>query len=187
MLRLSRYNRRMTDPAPDSSLPDGRTVGDDRWFPPTPQQQDASHEQSTASRVIGIVLAFLVGLAYGAIGTVAHAWAPSVLGVALPVGLVLGVLGVAMLLVGLRIVLGDRLAASAAALGVILMIGILLLESTGGSVLIPQSVSGLVWTIAPGLIAVLVVAWPKLPERARTRDDRPAGPAPEPLPVSPQA
>lgn len=179
----------MTDPAPDPRFPDGRTVGDDRWFPPTPTspQRDAPQEQSTASRVIGIVLAFLVGLAYGAIGTVAHAWAPSVLGIALPVGLVLGILGVAMLLVGLRIVLGDRLAASAAALGAILMIGILLLESTGGSVLIPQGIAGMVWTIAPGLIAVLVVAWPKLPERNRKRDDRLVGSAHGPSPIPPQA
>lgn len=178
----------MTDPAPASASSDGLPVDDARWFPPQPVQEDAPREQSTVSRVIGIVLAFLVGVAYGAIGTVAHAWAPSFFGVALPIGLVLGILGVAMLLLGLRIVLGDRLAAAAAALGVILMIGLLLLESVGGSVLIPQSVSGLVWTIAPGLVAVLVVAWPKLPERAVDgRADRPSGQAPAPLPVSPQA
>lgn len=160
----------MTDPGPSAvptaAEPDA-TVTDQRWFPPAEPRDEAPHEQTVASRVIGVILSFLVGLAYGAIGTVAHAWAPVVLGVAIPFGLVLGILGVGMLLLGLRIVLGDRLASAAAAFGVILMIGLLLMESAGGSVLIPQSVPGLVWTIAPGLIAVLVIAWPKLPERRR--------------------
>jgi len=156
----------MTDPAPDQLHAAG-TSGDDRWFPPAVQREEEPREQTTASRVIGVVLSFLVGVAYGAIGTVAHAWAPVILGVAIPAGLILAVLGVGMLLLGLRVVLGDRVAAAAAAAGVILMIGLLLMESAGGSVLIPQGVQGLVWTIAPGLIAVLVIAWPKLPERRR--------------------
>jgi hypothetical protein len=177
----------MTDPASNPRFASAPAAAD-RWLPAPAEPDDAPREQTTASRIIGVVLAFLVGLAYGAIGTVAHAWAPSVLGIGLPIGLILGILGVGMLLLGLRIVLGDRLAAAAAAFGVILMIGVLLLESTGGSVLIPQSVSGLVWTIAPGLVAVLIVAWPKLPERKReTPVARPAGPPSQPFATSPQA
>lgn len=178
MPRVSSYNRRMTDPAFRPAPADVVPAGDERWFPPV-QRDEGPHEQTVASRIIGVVLAFLVGVAYGAIGTVAHAWAPSILGVVIPLGLVLGILGVGMLLLGLRIVLGSRLPAAAAAFGMILMIGILLMESTGGSVLIPQGPAGLVWTIAPGLIAVLVIAWPKLPERRAQQPGVGAGGASE--------
>ncbi|MGK9146571.1 hypothetical protein KXS11_02940 [Plantibacter flavus] len=157
----------MTDPAQSSSPAASIPARDEGWLPPSLPHDEAPQEQTLASRIVGLVLAFLVGLAYGAIGTVAHAWAPSILGVAIPVGLLLSILGIAMLLLGLRIVLGSRLAATAAAVGIMLMLVLLLTESAGGSVLIPQSVAGLVWTFSPGLIAVLVIAWPKLPEPRR--------------------
>ena len=42
---------------------------------------------------------------------------------------------------------------------------LLTLPGPGGSVLVAGDVTGTVWAVGPALIAVLVVAWPKLPER----------------------
>jgi hypothetical protein len=126
---------------------------------------DEPRETTVGSRVTGIVLSLIVGVVYGCIGTVAHGWTPVVIGVSVPLGLILGVLGIAGLLTGLRIVLGDRLTVAAAALGMLIVIGLFTLPSSGGSVLIPQGITGLIWTIAPSLVAVLVLAWPKLPVR----------------------
>ena len=38
-------------------------------------------------------------------------------------------------------------------------------RSVGGSVLVPDNIAGSIWAIAPTLIATIIVAWPKLPDR----------------------
>lgn len=133
---------------------------------------DEPREVTMGSRVASIVLALLIGIVYGCIGTVAHGWQPLLFGVPVPAGLLLAVVGVTLLFLGLRIVLDDRLPVAAAALGMLISIGIFTLPSTGGSVLIPQGVAGLIWTIAPSFIAVLVLAWPKLPQRTGSGNGR---------------
>jgi hypothetical protein len=55
--------------------------------------------------------------------------------------------------------------AAAAAVGVIGMVALLTLPGPGGSVLVAGDVVGTVWAVGPALIAVLVVAWPELPQR----------------------
>lgn len=113
-----------------------------------------------ATRLATAALAFLIGAAFGAIGTVAHQATITVAGVAIPWALVLALIGVACLLIGLRMVIGDRLVVAACAAGIVLVVFLLSLRSVGGSVLIPQSTAGVVWTVAPAIIAALVLAWP---------------------------
>ncbi|MFC6355015.1 hypothetical protein [Luethyella okanaganae] len=124
---------------------------------------------SVGSRIVTGVLAFFVGAVFGAIGTIAHQSTVEVAGVDVPWGLILSLSGITALLVGLRLVLNDRLIVLATAIGLLGTIFLLSLRSTGGSVLIPQSALGLVWTVAPTLISTIVLAWPRLPARLSRR------------------
>ena len=85
--------------------------------------------------------------------------------VVIPWGLVAALVGVLALLVGIRLVAGGRWVAAAAAVGVVGTVALLTLPGRGGSVLVAGDVIGTIWAVGPALIAVLVVAWPKLPER----------------------
>ena len=116
-----------------------------------------------------LVVAFLVGLAYGALGTVGHRAVLRVGEVAIPWGLAAALIGVAALLLGIRLVAGGRAAAAAAGAGIVVAVAVLTLPGPGGSVLIVGDLTGTIWSVAPALIAVLVVAWPKLPS-PRPRD-----------------
>lgn len=111
-----------------------------------------------------------MGLLVGSITTVVHQSAINIAGVDVPWGLVLGLLVVIGFLVGLRIVVQDRLIVLFASLGLAGMVFLLSQESTGGSVLVPNNLWGMIWAIAPTLIATIVVAWPKLPEGRRGAD-----------------
>ncbi|MBM7831319.1 hypothetical protein JOE59_002024 [Agromyces cerinus] len=118
-----------------------------------------------SSRIGTIVVAFLVGLAYGTLGTVGHRATLQVGEVSIPWGLVAALVGVAALLLGMRLVAGGRAAAAAAGAGIVVAVAVLTLPGPGGSVLIVGDLTGTIWSVAPALIAVFVVAWPKLPSR----------------------
>ena len=113
---------------------------------------------------------FVLGLFVGSVTTVVHQSVITVAGVDVPWGLILGLLVVAGFLVGLRIVVQDRLVVLLAALGLVAMVFLLSQSSTGGSVLIPNNLWGTIWAVAPTLIATIVVAWPRLPQRHRGAD-----------------
>lgn len=116
------------------------------------------------SAVVGLVMGVLVG----AMLTVIHQTSFSVGGVAVPIGVIAAVVVVALLLTGLRLVFGTRLVAGATAVGLLITVGLLSLESSGGSVLVPATTAGYAWTVAPTVIALLVLGWPQL--RASRRD-----------------
>lgn len=111
--------------------------------------------------------AFLMGLLVGSVTTVVHQNAITIAGVVIPWGLALCLIAVTGFLIGLRIVVQDRLIVLFAALGIVGMVFLLSQRSVGGSVLVPDNLWGSIWAIAPTLIATVVVAWPKLPERRR--------------------
>jgi len=121
------------------------------------------------SRIGTIVISFLIGLAFGALATVGHRSTFRIGDVDVPWGLVAALAGVAALLLGIRLVAGGRAAAASAGAGIVVAVAALTLPGLGGSVIIVGDVTGTVWSIAPALIAVLVVAWPRLPS-ARPRD-----------------
>ncbi|WP_414020144.1 histidinol dehydrogenase [Microbacterium aurugineum] len=113
--------------------------------------------------------AALVGGVYGVAGTIAHSvmWGP------IPIGLIVAAIACAAILVAVRALTRDRGAAVAAGLG---MIGMLVLISgvgPGGSVVVPDSLSGQIWTYVVAGIVLLVVAWPSF-SRVPVRTEAPA-------------
>jgi len=122
---------------------------------------------STGGGVATIAVSAVVGLVYGALGTIGHRHTLVLGEVVIPWGLVAALAGVACLVVGLRIVVG-RWSAAAAGLGVITAVGLLSLPGFGGSVLIVGDLLGTVWAVGPALIVVLVIAWPNLSTLRRT-------------------
>ena len=129
----------------------------------------ASERASLGSRIGVLAFAFLMGVLFGAVGTVGHRHELAIGEVVLQWGIVAALAGVAGLLIGVRVMAGGRLVAGAAAAGVIGTVSLLSLPGAGGSVLIPGSVTGTIWAVGPALIAVLVVAWPSLPTVRRDR------------------
>lgn len=136
---------------------------------PPPQAQHAVEvPPGPGARALAGLLAFVVGAAFGVLGTIAHQ-ATIVLGpVTIPIGLVLALVGVTALLAGLRLVVGDRLVVLLAAIGLLGTIFLLSLRSEGGSVLVPQGLPGTLWTVGPTLVATIVLAWPRIPGRRGT-------------------
>jgi hypothetical protein len=125
--------------------------------------------------VLSWVAAALVGGVYGVAGTIAHSvmWGP------IPVGLIVAAIACAAILVAVRVLTHDRGAAVAAGLG---MIGMLVLISgvgPGGSVVVPDSLSGQIWTYLVAGIVLLVIAWPSF-SRVPVRTVAPAAQEPEP-------
>jgi hypothetical protein len=122
-----------------------------------------------ANRILNLVVMFVLGAIFGAVGTVAQQSTVAIFGLVIPWGLIVGLIAIACLFVGLRLVTSGRLATLVAALGVLIPIVIFSFKSAGGSVLIPAGAIGTTWTIAPVVIAAIAVAWPTTIRR------RPAG------------
>ncbi|WP_344068547.1 histidinol dehydrogenase [Microbacterium sediminicola] len=107
-------------------------------------------------RIAAWIVAALVGLLYGAAGTIGHAYFWG----AVPVGLLLAMVSVAAIVLAVRVLTHDRWAALATGLGAMLATLVLSGEGPGGSVVVEASTLGLVWTAWVPLVTVLVVAWP---------------------------
>ncbi|MDE0545713.1 histidinol dehydrogenase [Microbacterium sp. C7(2022)] len=117
---------------------------------------------SLVTRIGTWVVAFLIGGVYGVAGTIAHTFTLGWF----PLGLVLGIIGCAAFLIAVRLLTLDRWAALGTGLG--MMLSTLMFSGTGpgGSVVVPQTDAGVVWTIAVPILVALVVAWPdRLPAR----------------------
>ncbi|GAA1056717.1 hypothetical protein GCM10017608_20860 [Agromyces luteolus] len=129
----------------------------------------ASGRRSLGSRIGTLAISFAVGVVYGTVATIGHRHAWEIGGASIPWGVVAGLVGVAALLLGIRLVAGGRAAAAAAAAGVVGSVAVLALPGPGGSVLVADGVVGIVWAIGPAIVSVLVVAWPSLPSREARR------------------
>jgi uncharacterized membrane protein YccC len=122
------------------------------------------------SRGLSWIAALVIGAVYGVAATIAHSY---VLG-PIPVGLILGAVACAGLLIALRALTGDRWAALAAGIGMMVLILVISQRGPGGSVVVPNTPLGNIWMyVAAGLVAV-IVAWPDLSKlhdlSARTAD-----------------
>lgn len=131
---------------------------------------ESAERRTVSTRLLLSAGALLMGLLVGSITTVVHQSVVTIAGVDVPWGLILSIIVVTGFLVGLRMVVEDRLVVLAAALGLVAMVFVLSQQSTGGSVLIPNNLWGMIWAIAPTLIATIVVAWPRLHQRSRGAD-----------------
>jgi hypothetical protein len=101
-------------------------------------------------------VAFVVGAVYGLAGTIAHGYEIGWL----PVGLILAVIGCAALLAAVRLLTSDRWAALATGLGMMIAALIFSGRGPGGSVIVPESALGTVWTLALPVIVAIAVGWP---------------------------
>ena len=142
---------------------------------------DGSSAVRPGNRVVVALVGALIGLVYGAIATVGHRQSLRLGDVTIPWGIVAALAGVAALLIGLRVLAG-RLAAGAAALGVIAIVALLSLPGVGGSVLIPATLVGTIWAVGPALVSVMIVAWPSMSavRRGGARPNAPAATEPTP-------
>ncbi|MCD2442676.1 hypothetical protein LQ757_10370 [Agromyces sp. SYSU K20354] len=130
-----------------------------------------SSSGAIGGRIGTLLVSFLIGALYGAVATIGHRATLRIGELAIPWGLVAALVGVTALILGIRLVVPGRATAAAAAAGVVVVIALLTLAGPGGSVLVVGDLSGTIWSIAPALIAVLVVAWPELPPRRRADPD----------------
>lgn len=113
---------------------------------------------SWLSRVLSWVAAALVGGVYGVAGTIGHSlmWGP------IPLGIIVGTIACAAILIAIRALTHDRGATLAAGLG---MLGMLVLISgvgPGGSVVVEDTIAGRIWIYLVAGLVLLTVAWPSL-------------------------
>ncbi|WP_404433634.1 DUF6113 family protein [Microbacterium lacus] len=109
------------------------------------------------SRVGTWVVALLVGAVYGSAGTIAHAFEIGWL----PLGLILAAIGVVAMLAAVRLLTGDRWAALACGMGMMIATLMFSGRGPGGSVIVPETPLAIAWTIAVPIAVALVVAWPE--------------------------
>ncbi|MGF2948561.1 histidinol dehydrogenase [Microbacterium alcoholitolerans] len=109
-------------------------------------------------RGLSWLAAALVGAIYGIAATIAHSFTLGVV----PVGLIVGAIGCAALLVALRALTGDRWAALAAGLGMMVLILVISQRGPGGSIIVPNTPLGNIWMYVASGIVLLVVAWPDM-------------------------
>lgn len=113
-------------------------------------------------RIATFAIATLLGVFSGALLTAAHQATVSVGAVVVPWGIIAALVITTALLLGLRLVFESRSVALVAGVGLLAASAILAVQSSGGSVLIPDNITGYVWTFAPALIGTVVLAWPKI-------------------------
>lgn len=111
---------------------------------------------SVPARVGTWIIALLVGLVYGVAGTVAHAFTIGWF----PLGLLLGIVGCAALLLAVRLLTSDRGSTLATGLGMMIATLVFSGSGPGGSVIVPQTELAIAWVIALPIAIVAVVAWP---------------------------
>jgi hypothetical protein len=130
-----------------------------------PVVEPPSPSTSLTAKVVGGIVSLLLGAVFGALGTVVHMVDVPVAGWYAPVGLVLALVSLALLLVGLRLSFESRVYSVLGAAGAIGMVALFVLPSQGGSLLITGGLVGTVWLYGATLVALVVVAWPRLRRR----------------------
>ncbi|MEV8218844.1 histidinol dehydrogenase [Microbacterium sp. NPDC077391] len=108
------------------------------------------------SRGVSWLAAALVGAVYGVAATIAHSFTIG----PVPVGMILGGIACAALLVALRALTGDRWAALAAGLGMMALLLVISQRGPGGSIVVPNTALGNIWMYVAAGIVMLIVAWP---------------------------
>jgi hypothetical protein len=125
----------------------------------------------SSEALAGASVAAIAGLLVGTLGTFKHRAGVSALtGTGVPYGLVLALAMVAAVLLALRVAFGTRLYAAAAGVGVVAAVVIFGRPGPGGSQVVLPDLVGLVWWIAPVVIALLVVVVPGRRRRTHSPD-----------------
>jgi len=125
-------------------------------------------------RVVGWLVAFLVGAFYGTAATVGHAFRVGFV----PLGLILATVGCAALLIALRTLTQDRINALAGGLGIIGATYVFSQPGLGGSAIVAAATPdtawiAAAWTFVGPILMALVVFFPDL---SRLQPSAPAEP-----------
>jgi N-acetyl-1-D-myo-inositol-2-amino-2-deoxy-alpha-D-glucopyranoside deacetylase len=118
-------------------------------------------EQHPGARFVAAVLGGIVGLALGGVFTVYNQFTARIAGQDIWVGAIAAVIVVAAALAGFRLAFGTRIVPAFTAAGVIVVVVVFSLPTDGATRLILQTGPGLLWQIAPFVIAVVVLVWPQ--------------------------
>lgn len=125
---------------------------------------DPDFSRMTLAARLGVnALSLGAGAALGFLGTLGHQSLP-------PIGLSIALLTVGLYLAGLRVWGGVRGPATAGAVGVILLVGLMAMV-TDGSVLVPGNVVGYAWLLGVAMIALVVIGWPSIQRPPRRAPD----------------
>jgi hypothetical protein len=112
---------------------------------------------------LGVLAAAFVGLLVGVLGTFKHQVGVSAAtGAGFPTGLLLSLAMIAALLLALRLSFPSRAYSLAAAGGVVVAVFVLSMKGPGGSVVVIQNLPGVIWTVAPAIVAAVVVGAPRI-------------------------
>jgi drug/metabolite transporter (DMT)-like permease len=128
--------------------------------------------KTTGVRIGSWAVAAVIGFVYGVAGVIGQA---AHLG-SVPVGLIVALIGLAALLLAIRLLTEERGAVFAAGMGALIATLVFSGRGPGGSVVVPAAPdgelsTGVIWTIAAPLVAAVIVAWP----RVRVGERPPAG------------
>jgi len=135
------------------------------------------------SRIATCLIALALGMFAGVIFTASHQASVEMAGIPVPWGIIAAIGLTSALLTGLRLVFGTRIVPGFTAGGLLLAAGILALPSPGGSILVPDSIAGYVWSLSPAIIAAIVLGVPN--PRPNLPLNPPLNPPPNPPPNLP--
>jgi N-acetyl-1-D-myo-inositol-2-amino-2-deoxy-alpha-D-glucopyranoside deacetylase len=127
----------------------------------TSDEPVAFSDQHPLARFVVATLAAIIGVCIGALLSVYNQSTAPIAGQQVWVGVVAAIAISAAILAGLRLAFDSRIVAAFAAVGMIVIVGLLSALGNGGSVLIPWNGPGITWQIAPTVIGLVVVAWPR--------------------------
>jgi N-acetyl-1-D-myo-inositol-2-amino-2-deoxy-alpha-D-glucopyranoside deacetylase len=120
--------------------------------------------------LLGLPVALLAGVAIGVLGSFKHQVGISAAtGAGFPIGLVLALTMVAVVLAALRVAFETRVWSIAAAAGIVLAVTVLSNRGPGGSAVVLANYAGVVWTVAPAILAAVVLGMPRLGRRRGSR------------------
>ncbi|MEN9751197.1 MAG: hypothetical protein RLZZ600_244 [Actinomycetota bacterium] len=115
-----------------------------------------------------LIAAFIGGLVAGMLGTMIQQSVLRIGSFELPWGIILAFALVLFYLLGLRLANESRWPSILGLVGILAISLVAMIETTGGSVLIPANSWGTLWTAGPGIIGAIVVAWPRLKRSSRS-------------------
>jgi N-acetyl-1-D-myo-inositol-2-amino-2-deoxy-alpha-D-glucopyranoside deacetylase len=146
---------------------------------PPPRWQDVPVRLPPArDLLLGLPVALLAGVAVGVLGSFKHQVGISAAtGAGFPLGLILSLAMVVVVLAALRAAFDTRVWGVAAAAGIVLAVTVLSNRGPGGSAVVLANYAGIVWTVAPAIVAAVVLGMPRLGRRRGSR--RPDGAAPD--------
>ncbi|MGF3056628.1 histidinol dehydrogenase [Microbacterium sp. YY-01] len=117
-------------------------------------------------RAVAWLIVAAIGAFFGVASTVAH----GILWGFFPVGMVLGTIALAGLMLAVRMLVADRWACVAAGLGIFVAVVLLSGKGPGGSILVADTLWGRAWGVVVAAVVVTIAAWPDL-SRLNTKDD----------------